>query len=82
MINKIMLQLDQKSMSVKELAVEMNEAPPKVLKTVLGLVRDGRVKRDRVEDTTPYYIAVKPARESAVTPDARPIKGGVPAAQG
>jgi heterodisulfide reductase subunit A len=83
MINKIMLQLDQKSMSVKELAVEMNTAPPKVLKSVLGLVREGRVKRDKVEGTTPYYIAIGTALESVSTKETRPVKdnGGVPAAQ-
>lgn len=82
-INKILMLLDRKSMSVKELALESDTAPPKVLRTVLGLLRDGRVELDRVDDNTPYYISIRPAPETISTTDVGPVKdnGGVPAAR-
>ncbi len=54
---RIRLSIKEKAMSVKELAQQLDLAPPRVLRHMTDLKRAGFATIDRIEGTTPLYKA-------------------------
>jgi len=54
---RIRLSIKEKAMSVKELAQQLDVAPPRVLRHMTDLKRAGFATIDRIEGTTPLYKA-------------------------
>ncbi|MHA1130505.1 MAG: hydrogenase iron-sulfur subunit [Candidatus Helarchaeota archaeon] len=56
--SKILLTLQERPQSVKELAKELQIASNKVLKHIVVLRQKGQVALDRIEGVTPYYFGL------------------------
>ncbi len=55
---KILLLLKNRSMSVRELAIELKIDPSEVLENIVELQSSGLVALDRIENIVPYYISM------------------------
>jgi heterodisulfide reductase subunit A len=78
---KILILLRRGGKSVKQLSEELGLEPSKIFRTVLMLVRENRVKRERIEGSSPIYIISEPEPEDAKVKDIKPMEGGVEAAR-
>jgi hypothetical protein len=75
-IQKILISLRDSGASVEKLSEQTGTPPPKLFRKILQLIREGKVRREKIDGTTPIYVLDEPGVQEVPEGEAKPLKGG------